>query len=91
MISDRSVNLPVVKGGAIMWEKIFIFILEEHRGKTIGIILGLLASILFISYGFWRTLFIIFCIALGYFIGKRLDENKNFDQWLKQMFKDRGR
>lgn len=72
-----------------MWEKIFIFILEEHRGKTIGIILGLLASILFISYGFWRTLFIIFCITLGYFIGKRLDENKSFDQWLKKMFKDR--
>jgi len=72
-----------------MWEKILVFILEEHRGKAIGILLGLIASILFISYGFWKTLFIILCITIGYFIGKRLDENKSFDNWLHHLFKDR--
>lgn len=72
-----------------MWEKWVQFLLVEHRGKTIGVLLGLLASILFVTFGFWRTVFIIICIAVGYFIGKQLDENKNFDGWLKQMFKDR--
>ncbi|MEN6348395.1 MAG: DUF2273 domain-containing protein [Syntrophomonas sp.] len=72
-----------------MWEKILLLILEEHRGKAIGIFMGLVASILFISYGFWRTLFIIFCIVLGFFIGKRLDENQSLDGWLKNMFRDR--
>ena len=72
-----------------MWENLFRIIFEEHRGKAIGIVLGLVASILFISYGFWRTIFIIVCIALGFFIGKEIDENKNFDQWLKYMFKDK--
>jgi len=72
-----------------MWENLFRIIFEQHRGKAIGIVLGLLASILFISYGFWRTIFIIVCIALGFFIGKKIDENKNFDQWLKQIFKDK--
>ena len=72
-----------------MWENLFRIIFEQHRGKAIGILLGLLASILFISYGFWRTIFIIVCIALGFFIGKEIDENKNFDQWLKQIFKDK--
>ena len=72
-----------------MWENLFRIIFEQHRGKAIGIVLGLLASILFISYGFWRTIFIIVCIALGFFIGKEIDENKNFDQWLKQIFKDK--
>ncbi|MGI5921980.1 MAG: DUF2273 domain-containing protein [Syntrophomonadaceae bacterium] len=72
-----------------MWEKILTYILQEHRGKTIGIILGLVASLLILTYGFWRSVFIIFCIVLGYFIGKRLDENKSFDSWLKQMFKDK--
>ncbi len=72
-----------------MWENLFRIIFEQHRGKAIGILLGLLASILFISYGFWRTIFIIVCIALGFFIGKKIDENKNFDQWLKQIFKDK--
>jgi len=64
-------------------------IFEQHRGKAIGIIMGLLASILFINYGFWRTIFIIICIAVGFFIGKELDEKKNFDEWLKRMFKDK--
>jgi len=72
-----------------MWENLLRIIFEQHRGKAIGILLGLLASILFISYGFWRTIFIIVCIALGFFIGKEIDENKNFDQWLKQIFKDK--
>lgn len=72
-----------------MWENLFRIIFEEHRGKAIGIILGLLASILFISYGFWRTIFIVVCIALGFFIGKEIDEKKNFDQWLKNIFKDK--
>lgn len=72
-----------------MWENILRIIIEEHRGKAIGIALGLLASILFINYGFWRTIFIIICITLGYFIGRELDEKKNFDQWFKHIFKDK--
>jgi len=78
-----------VKGAFTVWENFLRTIIEEHRGKAIGIVLGLLASILFISYGFWRTIFIIICIAVGYFIGKELDEKKNFDQWFKHFFKDK--
>src|SRR5665647_208777 len=44
-----------------MLEKIMLYVITEHRGKTIGILLGLVASILFISYGFWRTIFIAVC------------------------------
>jgi uncharacterized membrane protein len=72
-----------------MWEKVLVYIVQEHRGKAIGVFLGLIAGILFITYGFLRSIFIIFCIVLGYFIGKRIDENKSFDSWLKQMFKEK--
>lgn len=74
-----------------MWERLLYFVLEQHRGKAIGIFLGLIASILIISYGFWKTIFIIVCIALGYFIGKEIDRSKSFDQWLKEVFKQRPR
>lgn len=70
-------------------EKFLLSLISEHRGKTIGVLIGLLASILFISYGFWKALFILVCIGLGYFIGRKIDENKNFDLWLKQIFKDK--
>jgi len=72
-----------------MLEKIVEYILNEHRGKTIGVFLGLVASILFISYGFWRTIFIVFCIMTGYLVGKKLDENANIDEWVKNLFKPR--
>ena len=70
-----------------MLERIILYVLTEHRGKALGIILGLIASILFISYGFWRTIFIIFCIFLGYVIGKKLDENANLETWIKNLFR----
>ena len=72
-----------------MLEKILLFLLEEHRGKTIGIFLGLAASILFIAYGFWRTIFVMVCILLGYFIGKEIDQKQSFDQWMQEVFKKR--
>ena len=70
-----------------MLEKIFVYLMSEHRGKVIGVLLGLLASILFISYGFWRTIFIIICILAGYFIGKKIDDNTNLEVWIKNLFK----
>ena len=70
-----------------MLEKIILFIITEHRGKTIGILLGLAASILFVSFGFWRAIFIVFCIFAGYQIGKKLDENADLEAWMKNIFK----
>jgi uncharacterized membrane protein len=61
--------------------------MTEHRGKVIGVLLGLLASILFISYGFWRTIFIMFCIFVGYYIGKKIDDNTNIEAWIRKFFK----
>jgi uncharacterized membrane protein len=72
-----------------MLEKIFLHIITEHRGKAIGVLLGLVASILFISYGFWRTVFIIACILAGYVIGKKVDQNANIESWIKDLFRSR--
>ncbi len=70
-----------------MFEKIIVYIMDEHRGKAIGVTLGLLASILFISFGFWRTLFIVLCIFVGYQVGKKLDEQVDMEAWVKNLFK----
>jgi uncharacterized membrane protein len=69
-----------------MFEKMIVYLMTDHRGKVIGVLLGLLASILFISYGFWRTMFIMFCIFAGYFIGKKIDDNTNVEAWIKKFF-----
>ena len=72
-----------------MLEKRLLILFSEHRGKTIGILAGLALSILFLNFGFWRALFIIICVGLGYFIGKKLDENYNFEKLMKQLFRDK--
>ncbi|MEN6389324.1 MAG: DUF2273 domain-containing protein [Syntrophomonas sp.] len=72
-----------------MWEKLFQDILDQHRGKFIGIIVGLLGAILILTFGFWRSLFVIFCIVVGYFIGKRIDDNKSFNSLIKKFMGDK--
>lgn len=70
-----------------MFEKWFTFIIDEHRGKAVGVGLGLLASLLFISLGFWQTLFIVLCIFLGYQVGKQVDQRVDLEAWIKSLFK----
>lgn len=67
-----------------MWEKMFSYIMDNHRGKAIGLILGLIAGILVINYGFWKTLFIVVCIIGGFLIGKAVDEQVDFENWFKK-------
>lgn len=64
-------------GGSLrMWQEILNGLLSRHRGKTIGAILGLLLSLLIIRFGLLLTLFIAFSTLMGYYVGKRIDENK---------------
>lgn len=72
-----------------MWEKFIMHLLEYHRGKAIGILVGLVAGILMVVYGFWKTLLIILCVLVGYSIGRSLDENGGFDDWIQRVFKNR--
>lgn len=72
-----------------MWERIVDEIITRHRGKAIGILLGLAASVLVVSVGFWKTVFIVICIGLGYLLGKNIDEDKDMELWLKRIFKDK--
>ena len=72
-----------------MWDNILSELLVKHRGKTIGVGLGLIASILLVSFGFWKTLLKVLCIGLGYLLGKSIDDDKNIELWLKKLFKDK--
>lgn len=64
-------------------------ILDHHRGKALGIILGLLFGWFAITYGFLKALFVALCITGGYLIGKRIDENNDIKQIFDRLFKDR--
>ncbi len=67
-----------------MWQDIKEFIIN-NKGKVMGSCVGLLFSIFYIYLGFFKATFVIICIGLGYFIGKRLDDDKDFIQTIKKL------
>lgn len=58
---------------ASLWREIW----EQHSGKIVGATAGLLIGILIITFGFFRTLFVLLCIVAGYIIGKKIDEKED--------------
>jgi len=47
----------------------------RHRYKVFGSLGGLVFALLVIRFGIVWTLFILLCSGIGYWIGKRLDED----------------
>lgn len=61
----------------------------RHRGAINGSLIGLVLAIAFLSFGFIKVLFVALCVILGYYIGKRTSEDKNFLSKLFKGLKDR--
>lgn len=47
---------------------------ERNSGKTIGTMIGFFIGTLILYIGFLKTLFVIVCALIGFFIGKRADD-----------------
>lgn len=49
----------------------------RHRGKTLGLLIGLIISILSLTIGGLKTLFIVGCCLLGLIIGGKIDNHED--------------
>lgn len=63
----------------------FIDFIKLHKGKIIGVIIGLLFGILVLTVGFWKSLFILVCIAIGLWIGGSFDNREKFFKFLDKI------
>lgn len=61
-------------------------LLTYHRGKVLGIALGLTFGWFAICYGFFKAVFVTICIGIGYLIGKRVDESKDVKKVFERFF-----
>jgi uncharacterized membrane protein len=61
---------------------------NRRRGKVVGAILGLLVGVLLIVFGFWKGIFIILCIGVGYLWGRRFDGDSrdSLSDWWERFF-----
>lgn len=51
---------------------------NSHRGEINGALIGFIVASVILIIGFFRTLFIAICVGIGYYIGKRLSEDKEY-------------
>lgn len=72
-----------------MFEQLITELLHHHRGKTFGVLAGLLFGGLVIGIGFLQTVFVSCCIYIGYIIGKRVDDNESIRDVMERIFKEK--
>lgn len=56
---------------------------KSHRGGVNGAAAGLLVAVFILLIGFFRVLFIVICMSLGYYIGKTVTKDK---EYIKKLF-----
>lgn len=65
---------------------------EKSPGVVIGGGLGALLGLSFAVFGFWQTLVVLACVAVGLFVGLRVDGGDDVFSWperIKAFFKRR--
>jgi len=68
-----------VRLGVFMMNKDkFIQYYLAHHGGINGALTGFVLSVLVLTIGLFRTLFITACVAAGYFLGKKLSEDSDY-------------
>lgn len=69
------------------YKGIILYIISHHWGKLAGGLAGLFLALLFIFFGFWRTLLILTLIIAGIIIGARLiDKDSNLKDFFNEVW-----
>ncbi len=72
-----------------MWKEKLKEYYENNKGKTIGFTIGLLFGILILIIGFFKTIFIGLCSFLGFYIGKKVDNNESILELIERILPNR--
>ena len=64
-----------------------LIILQNHKGKTLGIVVGLALSLFIINFGLIKTFFVVLCCLLGTLLGKIIDDGDSVQLWIKKYWK----
>lgn len=58
---------------------------NQHRGKIIGGLCGLVLALFIINYGFFTTLLIAAFVAVGAYFGSRRDNRERVYEFIKNL------
>lgn len=71
-------------------DKLAAFIIS-HQGKMIGALMGFLVGIFLLTLGFFKTLLLSICIAVGYYFGKKIDNKEDIVQFIERLLNSYGK
>lgn len=60
-------------------------IIDNNKGKSLGAFIGFLIGIMILIIGFFKTLFIFICTAIGYGIGGKTYNRARIKDWLEKI------
>lgn len=60
---------------------------KNNKYAVIGLIIGVITAILFITVGFFETLLILLLALIGYLIGAYKDNNPQVINWLEKLLR----
>jgi uncharacterized membrane protein len=72
----------------IVWKQVIIDLFNNNRGKCIGAFIGLIIGIFVLTIGFFKTLFLVICIFLGYYFGKKVDNKESIIEIIERILPD---
>lgn len=58
---------------------------QNHSGKLIGTLLGLIVGVLILTFGFFQTVFVVLCATAGFVVGKRIDQKEDIMEILDKL------
>ncbi len=53
-----------------------ISFIKNHKGKALGIVLGILFGALVVHIGFWYSIFLSVCAVIGLYVGSMHDRGE---------------
>lgn len=62
---------------------------RNHPSSSLGVLLSFVLAVLVLIFGFWNILFVVICVGVGLYIGKKFDEGENVVANLIEYAKDK--
>ena len=57
----------------------------NYRGRLLCTMFGLFVGVMVLWLGFFAAMFLFCCIAVGFFIGHKLDKKEDLLEWLDRL------
>lgn len=65
--------------------QLFLKYWDTHRGRMVGIFVGLIIGVMFLTLGFFRTIFLLILMSGGYLLGKKIDDKEDLLELLDRI------